>query len=239
MIKEFKNNEVRATGVINRGMFEQVKMLDMQNPAAGGELAISLMEQVLTGDHSSDDFMVNFAIANHKETISKAQHNYDLTKETKQNAIEEDLRRYVDLYREGLTQAEIAKKLGGTQSSVSKKLMKARKEFPHVVQDEEYSKNIPNIPEYERNNLNIPEYSDYEKNIPNIPNEEYIPNIPNIPENNQANLEYIPNIPIFQKFQHVNVNDNVNDNDNVGGNSSNSNPEDCVLEMKPKPKFEF
>ena len=239
LIKEFKNNEVRPTGVINRGMFEQVKMLYMQNPAAGGELAISLMEQVLTGDHSSDDFMVNFAIANHKETISKAQHNYDLTKETKQNVIEEDLRRYVDLYREGLTQAEIAKKLGGTQSSVSKKLMKARKEFPHLFQDEEYSKNIPNIPEYERNNLNIPEYSDYEKNIPNIPNEEYIPNIPNIPENNQANLEYIPNIPIFQKFQHVNVNDNVNDNvnENVVGNSQPEGEE--KKQSQGKYKFSF
>lgn len=219
LIKEFKNNEVRATGVINRGMFEQVKMLYMQDPAAGGELAVSLMEQVLTGDHSSDNFMVAFAIANHQETISKAQHNYDLSKETKQNAIEEDLRKYVDLFKEGYTQAEIAKKLGGTQSSVSKKLTKARKEFPHLFQDEEYSKNIPNIPEYSDNEIHIP-------------NEEYIPDI--------------PNIPVFQIFQDVNenINNNVNVNENDEGmispaGESGLRPDTSSSGSKGKIKFNF
>lgn len=219
MIKEFKNNPVRDTGIINRGMFEQVKMLYMQNPAAGGELAVSLMEHVLTGDHSSDDFMVAFAIANHKETISKAQHNYDLSKETKQNVIEEELRKYVDLYKQGLTQAEIAKKLGGTQSNVSKKLTKARKEFPHLFQDEEYSKNIPNIPEYSDNEIHIP-------------NEEYIPDI--------------PNIPVFQIFQ--DVNENINNNVNVNENDermispageSGLRPDTSSSGSKGKIKFNF
>lgn len=236
LIKEFKNNEVRATGVINRGMFEQVKMLYMQDPAAGGELAVSLMEQVLTGDHSSDNFMVAFAIANHQETISKAQHNYDLSKETKQNAIEEDLRKYVDLFKEGYTQAEIAKKLGGTQSSVSKKLTKARKEFPHLFQDEEYSKNIP---EYSKDEKNIPEYSEYESNIPNIPSQEYIPNIPEYSKNNQANQEFIPNIPVFQKFQHVNVNDNVNVNVNENVAENSQPVEEEKGKSQGKYKFNF
>lgn len=229
LIKEFKNTEIRPTGVINRGMFEQVKLLYMQNPAAGGELAVSLMEHVLTGDHSSDDFMVAFAIANHKETIQKAQHNYDVSKENKRSAIEDDLRQYTELYMEGLTQAEIAKKMETSQSNVSKKIAKARKDFPHLLQKEEYSSNIPNIPEY----------SEYERNIPS---EEYIPNIPNIPKNNEANQEYIPDIPVFQKFQHVYVNENVNVNvnENVSGKSSTSPPGDCVPDDAPKKiKFEF
>lgn len=209
-------------------MFEQVKMLYIQNPAAGGELAVSLMEHVLTGDHSSDDFMVAFAIANHKETIQKAQHNYDVSKENKRSAIEDDLRQYTELYVDGFTQAEIAKRMNTTQSNVSKKIAKARKDFPHLLQKEEYSKNIP-------------EYSEYEQNIPNIPNEEYIPNIPNIPKNNEADQEYIPNIPVFQKFQHVYVNENVNVNvnDNVSGKSSTSPHEGSALDDRPKPKFDF
>ena len=219
MIKEFKNNPIRDTGIINRGMFEQVKMLYMQNPTAGGELAVSLMEHVLTGDHSSDDFMVAFSIANHKETISKAQHNYDLSKETKQNVIEEELRKYVELHKQGLTQAEIAKKLGGTQSNVSKKLTKARKEFPHLFQDEEYSKNIPNIPEYSDDEIHIP-------------NEEYIPDI--------------PNIPVFQIFQDVNenINNNVNVNENDEGmispaGESGLRPDTSSSGSKGKIKFNF
>ena len=136
MIKEFKNTEVRPTGVINRGMFEQVKMLYIQNPAAGGELAVSLMEHVLTGDHSSDDFMVAFAIANHQETIAKNQARWDATKEAKQVAIEDSLREIAELFNGGMKQVEIARKLGMSAGNVSKKLSKIRKEFPWLLTGE-------------------------------------------------------------------------------------------------------
>jgi transcriptional regulator with XRE-family HTH domain len=213
MIKEFKNNPIRPTGVINRGMFEQVKMLYLQNPTAGGELAVSLMEHVLTGDHSSDDFMVSFAIANHKEVISKNQVKYDAKQETKHSAKADELRPVVELHCKGLTQAAIAKELKMAQSTVSKRLAAARAEFPELF--EEYSRNnleYSDIPK----DKNIPEYSNIENNS------EYRNNIPNgLTGSEEVNLEYIPenrnneNIPIFQIFQHVNVNDNVNGNDSI------------------------
>ena len=133
MIKEFKNNEIRPTGVINRGMFEQVKMLYMQNPVAGGELAVSLMEHVLTGDHSSDDFMVAFAIANHQETIAKNQERWEASKDAKRGAVEDSLRELADLYNAGVKQVDIARKLSMSAGNVSKKLAKIRKEFPWLL----------------------------------------------------------------------------------------------------------
>lgn len=230
MIKEFKNTPIRETGVINRGMFEQVKMLYLQDAAKGGELAVSLMEHVLTGDHSSDDFMVSFAIANHKEVISKNQAKWDAKKETKHGAKAEELRPVVQLHCQGLTQAAIAKQLKIAQSTVSKRLSQARIDFPELF--EEYS-NIPN-------NQN---YSDIENN------DEYSDNIPNgIQEETEKKLEYIPknrnneNIPIFQKFQDVNV--NVNDNVYVNVNAPDGISPSGESGLRPdtpssKRKFDF
>ena len=206
MIKEFKNTPIRETGIINRGMFEQVKMLYLQDAEKGGELAISLMEHVLTGDHSSDDFMVSFSIANHKEIISKNQAKWDAKKETKHGAKAEELRPVVQLHCQGLTQSAIAKQLKIAQSTVSKRLSQARIDFPELF--EEYS-NIPNNQKYS-DNENNDEYSD---NIPNGIQGETEEKLEYIPKNrNNRNNE---NIPIFQKFQDVNVNDNVNVNVNA------------------------
>ena len=230
MIKEFKNTPIRETGVINRGMFEQVKMLYLQDAAKGGELAISLMEHVLTGDHSSDDFMVSFAIANHKEVISKNQAKWDAKKETKHGAKAEELRPVVQLHCQGLTQAAIAKQLKIAQSTVSKRLSQARIDFPELF--EEYS-NIPNNQKYS-DNENNDEYSD------NIPN--------GIHGETEEKLEYIPknrnneNIPIFQKFQDVNV--NVNDNVYVNVNAPDGISPSGESGLRPdtpssKRKFDF
>ena len=230
MIKEFKNTPIRETGVINRGMFEQVKMLYLQDAAKGGELAISLMEHVLTGDHSSDDFMVSFAIANHKEVISKNQAKWDAKKETKHGAKAEELRPVVQLHCQGLTQAAIAKQLKIAQSTVSKRLSQARIDFPELF--EEYS-NIPNNQKYS-DNENNDEYSD------NIPN--------GIQGETEEKLEYIPknrnneNIPIFQKFQDVNV--NVNDNVYVNVNAPDGISPNGESGLRPdtpssKRKFDF
>ena len=230
MIKEFKNTPIRETGVINRGMFEQVKMLYLQDSEKGGELAISLMEHVLTGDHSSNDFMVSFAIANHKEVISKNQAKWDAKKETKHGAKAEELRPVVQLHCQGLTQAAIAKQLKIAQSTVSKRLSQARIDFPELF--EEYS-NIPNNQKYS-DNENNDEYSD------NIPN--------GIQGETEEKLEYIPknrnneNIPIFQKFQDVNV--NVNDNVYVNVNAPDGISPSGESGLRPdtpssKRKFDF
>jgi hypothetical protein len=252
MIKEFKNNEVRPTGVINRGMFEQVKMLYLQNPAAGGELAVSLMEHVLTGDHSSDDFMVAFAIANHQETIAKNQARWDATKEAKQVAVEDSLREIAELYNGGMKQVEIARKLGMSAGNVSKKLSKIRKEFPwlleaeisndgNFVKDGNVSKllengndgnffgndgNVSTISE-EGNNFQVSEISGNMETMETF-------------EATSVNSGNVSKISSFQNFQHVYVNDNVNVNDNVTGKSSISSGQGCAPTPPiVKPKFDF
>ena len=255
MIKEFKNNEVRPTGVINRGMFEQVKMLYMQNPAAGGELAVSLMEHVLTGDHSSDDFMVEFAIANHQETIAKNQERWDATKEAKRGAIEDSLREIAELYNAKVKQVEIARRLNMSAGNVSKKLSKIRKEFPWLLDDADKEKistegnlEISNLPK----NGNIGNNSGNIGNVSNEGNNFQVEEISESVETMETFLETsiengnVSKISSFQNFQHVYVNDNVNVNDNVTGKSSISSGQGCAPtppaaspKEKVKPKFDF
>lgn len=109
-------------------------MLYTQNPEAGGELAVSLMEQILTGDHSSDDFMVEFAIANYKDLIMNNWRKYDTAKEAKQEAIEAGLREIAEMVRAGMKQVDIARKLNLSAPVVSKKVAKIKKEFPHLLE---------------------------------------------------------------------------------------------------------
>ena len=242
MIKKFKENPIRATGVINRGMFEQVKMLYMQNPAAGGELAISLMEQVLTGDHSSDDFMVEFAIANHKETIERNQTRYDASREAKHEAIEDSLREIAELYNQGFKQAEIARKLKMTASNVSKKVSKIRKEFPNLLKDGNVSNvstvsgnlesletlgNVSNVDSVSNVEETLESVENVSKNLEtlnDVSNVSKVDDVSNVSgnmeilETNLESQETFPKFPSFQSFQHVNVNDNVNVN--VAGKAS-------------------
>ena len=226
MIKEFKDNEVRPTGVINRGMFEQVKMLYLQDPAKGGELAVSLMEHVLTGAHSSDDFMVAFAIANHQETIAKNQERWDASKEAKRGVIEESLREIATLYNSGVKQVEIARRLNMSAGNVSKKLAKIRKEFPQLLEEENGNignfGNISKLPE-NGNDGNIGNFFGNSGNVSNDGNNFQVAEIPEISESVETMETFletsidsgnVSKISSFQNFQHVyvNVNDNVNDN---------------------------
>ena len=49
MIKEFNEVEVRRSGIIYRSLLTQIKTLYSRDAVKAGELAISAIEQVLTG----------------------------------------------------------------------------------------------------------------------------------------------------------------------------------------------
>ena len=77
MIKEFKDLQARPTGIIYESTWEQIKKLYNKNPDLAGELAISIIEQTLTGDISSDDLTIQLICSRLKPINQKAQRRYD------------------------------------------------------------------------------------------------------------------------------------------------------------------
>ena len=137
MINRFKDSSIRDTGVINKGMFEQVKMLYLQDKEKGGELAVSLMELVLTGDYSSDDFMVQFAIANHNVIVQKNQQTYDKRVEAgKQARIEKlQLEKIAEMLAEGRKQTEIAATLNESKQVINNRVSILRTDYPELLDE--------------------------------------------------------------------------------------------------------
>lgn len=59
MIKELKNTEMQKNiGKIYSGMLEDIRVLNKVYPDLAGELAISILEFVFTGEISSDDYWI-------------------------------------------------------------------------------------------------------------------------------------------------------------------------------------
>lgn len=133
MIKEFKNTEMREFGNVYQSMLTQIKKRYAKDPAQAGELAISYIEYVLTGDISSDDDLIEEFVESYKVTTKKAQNRYD----AKVAATEEKLKRVADLYNAGWKQVDIAREIGVQPPAISKQLAQIRSDFPHLLKPQE------------------------------------------------------------------------------------------------------
>jgi hypothetical protein len=77
MIEQFKDTEVRNTGVIYSSVLDQMKGLYEFDPEQAGELAISAIELILTGDISSDDVNIRVMLAPIKKLTEVNVNKYD------------------------------------------------------------------------------------------------------------------------------------------------------------------
>ena len=135
MIAQFKENEVRDTGVVNKGMFEQVKRLfNSGQTELAGELAISLLEVVLTGEYSSNDFTVQLVMDNHEIIANKHIEEYDKKIEASRIARAEklDLYKIAEMLEKNFTQQQMANVLNITQGAVSKRINILNNEYPDI-----------------------------------------------------------------------------------------------------------
>ena len=146
MITTFKENQVRESGVIYNGTFEQIKKLYAKNPEQAGELAIAAIELVLTGEISSDDYMIEVILENMKVVNEKNRAKYDKKVEAqKQKKLEENhLAEMAALYLEGWKQREIGEALNMSQQKVSYWLNIIRTDYPELLAEEDFTKNTKN-----------------------------------------------------------------------------------------------
>lgn len=136
MIEIFNDIEMRNSGLIYNSTFNQIKQLYAMDPELAGELAISAIELVLTGDISSNDPMIGLMLEPMRKINQNNQTKYDNKVESsKQKKIAElKLDKVAELLNAGYTQKQIGERLGITQQNVSYRVGVIRTKYPELLQ---------------------------------------------------------------------------------------------------------
>ena len=136
MIEMFKENEMRNSGVIYSSILEQIKQLYAVDPEQAGELAISAIELVLTGDISSDDINIRLMLTPIKKIneINVAKYETKIENQKQKKINEMKLDKIAELYKSGLKQREIGERLGLSQQIVSYRIDMIKKKYPELLQ---------------------------------------------------------------------------------------------------------
>ena len=106
------------------------------DPALAGELAISAIELVLTGDISSDDPMISLFLEPMKKINENNNVKYDNKVESsKQKRINElDLEKVAALMNQGYTQKQMGEIMKMSQQNISYRVNIIRTKYPELLQ---------------------------------------------------------------------------------------------------------
>ena len=135
MIEQFKENEVRNSGIIYNSTFAQIKQMYEVDPERAGELAISAIELVLTGELSSDDMMISMLL----EPMRKINENNQVKYETKvesaktKKMVDMKLDKIAEMVNRGKKQREIGEALGMSQQTVSYRVSLIKTSYPELL----------------------------------------------------------------------------------------------------------
>lgn len=135
MIEQFKDVDVRGSGVIYASTFEQIKKMYAVDPEKAGELAISAIEMVLTGQISTDDYMIDMMLTTAKAVNENNVAKYESRVEGARQKKVRDLKlaEIADLLRVGWKQREIGEKLGMSQQNISYRIGVIRSSYPELL----------------------------------------------------------------------------------------------------------
>lgn len=164
MIKDFVNAPMRDSGVLYKTTFEKVKEIYPYDQHLAGELAISAMEQLFTGEISSDNYMVRALLQNEKILNEKNKLKYDsIAKAKREKRMEElNLKEIAELHKQGYNQTNIGKRFGVSQQTISKRLVIIATEYPELIKDFTTNTTIYNYNDNVNVNDNV---NDNKKNI--------------------------------------------------------------------------
>lgn len=136
MIDLFNEVEIRKSGIIYNSLLEQIKRIHLMDPERAGELAISAIELVLTGQISSDDPMIDALLQPLMVIRDRDENEYELKKEAANNKKIADLKlqEIAELHMSGYSQAQIGERLGIKQQTISYRLNVIRSKYPELLQ---------------------------------------------------------------------------------------------------------
>ena len=154
MIEYFNDVEVRGSGVIMSSVFDQIKKMYAMDPEMAGELAISAIELVLTGQFSSDDAMIDMLLAPAKVINDHNVQRYEIRKEGSKNKKIKDMKldEIAEMLKNGMKQKEIAERLHISQQTVSYRMGIIRTQYPELMQDRGAETAQTNVDSYQNTN---------------------------------------------------------------------------------------
>ena len=160
MIEMFKESEMRNSGIVYNSTFEQIKQLYEADPERAGELAISAIELVLTGDISSDDMMVGLLLEPMRKINENNQVKYENKVESARAKKIHDMKldKIAEMVNNGMKQRQIGESLGLSQQMVSYRISLIRSNYPDLLTAPAAKK------EKEKSNENASEVKHFTKN---------------------------------------------------------------------------
>ncbi len=175
MIEQFKENEVRNSGIIYNSTFAQIKQMYEVDPERAGELAISAIELVLTGELSSDDMMISMLL----EPMRKINENNQVKYETKvesaktKKMVDMKLDKIAEMVNRGKKQREIGEALGMSQQTVSYRVSLIKTSYPELLTGlpQSESENTNNFTKIQKN---LQTNSDVYKNTKSTKTENFV-----------------------------------------------------------------
>ena len=184
MIEQFKDNEIRRSGLIYDSVFEQIKQLYAVDPEQAGELAISAIELVLTEDISTDDYMISMMLTPLKKMneINVDRYNTKVENQRQKKIQEMKLDKIAELVAAGFKQREIGERLGLSQQIVSYRVGLIKKNYPELLQKnvEDFTKiqtidkNTKNEVFVENSTNTLQTVQTFYKNTNNTKNENFV-----------------------------------------------------------------
>lgn len=146
MIEHFNECEMRKSGLVYNSTLSQIKELYQHDKEKAGELAISAIELILTGQISSDDIMVKLMLTPAQAMVDRDVDAYNQKVESqRQRKIEEmKLDKIAELLAFGMRQREIGERLGLSQQTVSYRVNQIKKSYPELL-PENYKNTNENV----------------------------------------------------------------------------------------------
>lgn len=136
MIEKFNDCEMRKSGLVYNSTLQQIKELYLHDKEKAGELAMSAIELVLTGQISSDDVMVKLMLTPAQAMVDRDVDAYNQKVESQRQRKIEDMKldKIAELLNMGMRQREIGERLGLTQQTVSYRVNQIKKSYPELLQ---------------------------------------------------------------------------------------------------------
>lgn len=143
MITQLKEIPYRETATIYGSVLEQVRKIWTHDEELAKEFAVSVLEQVLTGEISSDNYLIEVMLEQVKVSCEKSQRKYDdKVEQTRLKRITElDLEAIAEMYLDNQPQTIIADTLGESPQTISYRLNVIRRDYPELLKTPDNKKN--------------------------------------------------------------------------------------------------